>query len=211
MVAVASFFLWGQHFLAGAGNAAWVSSAMSGVTGVAIATVVMLWIATMHRGSLRVDASLIYSLGFIVTLMFGSLLGMGMAITPTNVQLHNTTYVTAHAHLMTLGILGMAFLGGLHDAWPRLAGREVSDAPARAAAMVIMAGVFTTFFPLIFAGLRGALRRQYTYPPEFRILHVLATAGMTILFVGLAMAIVNLLRRNSEDQVAPVAAATAAR
>jgi len=211
VVALASFFLWGQHFLAGAGRAALISSAVSGITGAAIAAVVMMWIATLYRGALRVDASLIYALGFVVVVVFGALLGLGMAFTPTNIQLHNTTYVTAHAHLMTLGILGMAFLAGLHDAWPRIAGRKVADGPARAAAAVVMAGVFTTFTPLIVAGLGGALRRQYAYPPEFRILNVLATAGMTILLAGLGMAIVNLLRRGNGVQLPPVAAATAAR
>ena len=184
---------------------------VSGITGVAIAAVVMLWIASLHRAALRVDASLVYSLGFIVTLVFGALLGMGMAFTPTNLQLHNTTYVTAHAHMMMLGLLVLAFLGGLHDAWPRLTGREVSDAPARAAAAVIMAGILTTFLPLIMAGLRGALRRQHAYAPEFRILHVLATAGMTILLAGIAIACANLLRRGNGGHSPRTMAATAAR
>jgi heme/copper-type cytochrome/quinol oxidase subunit 1 len=85
-----------------------------------------------------------------------------------------------------------ALLAGLHDAWPQLSGRRYAPSIAVVAAIVIFVGTWPTFAPMFALGLAGASFRANSYPAGFQVPEVLATAGMTVLLTGLALALANL-------------------
>jgi cytochrome c oxidase subunit 1 len=83
----------------------------------------------------------------------------------------------------------MGFLGGMHLWWGKMTGRMYPENWARAAMITQFVGFNLTFFPQFILGYLGMPRRYATYPPEFQVLHVLSTAGATILGLGMVMTI----------------------
>ena len=58
---------------------------------------------------------------------------------------------------------------------------------AKLSALVIFLGFNLTFFPQFLLGYLGMPRRYHVYPDEFQVLHVLSTAGASVLAVGYLM------------------------
>jgi cytochrome c oxidase subunit 1 len=78
----------------------------------------------------------------------------------------------------------MAFLSGLHFWWPKFMGREYPELWGKLSAILIFAGFNLTFFPQFVMGYLGMPRRYHVYPEEFQIMHVMSTAGATVLALG---------------------------
>jgi cytochrome c oxidase subunit 1 len=57
----------------------------------------------------------------------------------------------------------------------------------RISASIIFLGFNLTFFPQFVLGYLGMPRRYYAYVPEFQVLHILSTAGASILAIGFIM------------------------
>jgi len=55
---------------------------------------------------------------------------------------------------------------------------------AKLSAGIIFLGFNLTFFPQFILGYLGMPRRYAAYPPEFQVLHVLSSAGASILAIG---------------------------
>ena len=67
-----------------------------------------------------------------VWVLSGCLLLLAMPVLQQH--LGNTVFSTAHLHLTMTALLGLAFVAGLHDVWPRLTGRAFSEVAGKAAA-----------------------------------------------------------------------------
>jgi cytochrome c oxidase subunit 1 len=65
-----------------------------------------------------------------------------------------------------------------------MTGRMYPEAWAKLSALVIFLGFNLTFFPQFILGYLGMPRRYHVYPEEFQVLHVLSTAGASVLAVG---------------------------
>ena len=55
------------------------------------------------------------------------------------------------------------------------------------AAILIFIGFNLTFFPQFLLGYEGMPRRYHVYPPEFQALHVMSSAGASLLALGYAL------------------------
>ncbi|HEX3731030.1 MAG TPA: cbb3-type cytochrome c oxidase subunit I, partial [Opitutaceae bacterium] len=161
-----------------------VFSLLSFLVAVPSAVKVFSWTATLHRGSIRLEAPMLYALGFIALFTVGGLTGVALATLPLDVHLHGTYFVVAHFHYIMVGGMVMAFMGGLHYWWPKMTGRLYHDWLARISALTIFLGFNLTFFPQFVLGYLGMPRRYAIYPPEFHTLNVLSTAGATVLGLG---------------------------
>jgi len=148
-------------------------------------------VAMLRHGVSRIDTALVYALAFLTTMTVMLCTGAVLTLPRLGALLGSTTFATAHFHVTAMA-LAMAFLAGLHDAWPRLARRRVSESLGIAAALVLVAGTCLTFLPLFVLGVAGASFRANSYPPEFQVLQVLSTGGMTVLLAGLVLAVLNL-------------------
>jgi cytochrome c oxidase subunit 1 len=71
-----------------------------------------------------------------------------------------------------------------------MTGRMYPEGWARLSALVIFLGFNLTFFPQFILGYLGMPRRYHVYPDEFQVLHVLSTAGASVLAVGYVLPIV---------------------
>ncbi|WP_257457868.1 cbb3-type cytochrome c oxidase subunit I [Archangium lipolyticum] len=205
-IAFVGFFTWGHHmFVSGQ------STFGSGVFGVlsmlvAIFTAIKIfnWVATLYGGSIDLKVPLLYVLGFIFLLMFGGMTGVAVATTSLDVHWHDTYFVVAHFHYIMVGAVLMAFLAALHYWWPKMFGRLYPERWSFLAAMTIIFGFIVTFLPQFLLGNMGMPRRYYEYPREMQWLHVLSTAGASLLAFGFGLIAIYLLWSLRYGAEAPV-------
>jgi cytochrome c oxidase subunit 1 len=185
-IAALGFLVWGHHMFVSSQSvyAGVVFSLLSFLVSVPSAIKVLNWTATLHRGSIRLDAPLLYALGFIGLFTVGGLTGLFLATMAVDVHLHGTYFVVAHFHYVMVGGMVMAYMGGLHYWWPKISGRMYHEWSARVAALLIFLGFNLTFFPQFILGYLGMPRRYYAYPEQFHFLNVLSTAGASVLGIG---------------------------
>jgi cytochrome c oxidase subunit 1 len=146
----------------------------------------------LHRASISFKSPLIYALGFIALTLVGGLTGLFLSGAAANVHLHGTLFVVAHFHYLLAGAVVMAYLAGLHFWWPKIVGQAYPEVTATVSAVVLFVGMNLTFFPQFLLGFLGVPRRHFTYPVEFEALHLLSTAGLTILAIGYILPMVYL-------------------
>jgi cytochrome c oxidase subunit 1 len=185
-IAVLGFLVWGHHmFVSGQSvYAATVFSVLSMLVAIPSAVKVFNWTATLHRGSISYQTPLLYALGFIGLFTTGGLTGIVVATLGIDVHVHDTYFVVAHFHYIMVGGTIMAYLGGLHYWWPKMTGKLYPEFWAKLSALIIFIGFNLTFFPQFVLGYLGMPRRYHSYPDEFQVLHVLSSAGASILGVG---------------------------
>jgi cytochrome c oxidase subunit 1 len=185
-IAAVGFLVWGHHmFVSGQSVlASLVFSFMSFIVAVPSAIKVFNWTATLHKGSIRFDAPMLYALAFIGLFTIGGLTGLFLACLAYDVHVTDTYFVVAHFHYIMVGGMVTAYFGGLHYWWPKITGRLYSEAWARAAAILIFFGFNLTFFPQFILGAEGMPRRYHVYPPEFQVWNVLSSGGASILAVA---------------------------
>jgi cytochrome c oxidase subunit 1 len=185
-IAIIGFFVWGHHMFVSSQSiyAGLIFSFLSFLVAIPTAIKIFNWTATMYKGSIALDAPMLYALGFIGLFTVGGLTGLFLSSMGTDVHLHDTYFVVAHFHYVMVGGMVMAFIGGLHFWWPKMTGRMYHEWTAKFAVIVIFIGFNLTFFPQFILGFLGMPRRYHVYPPEWETLHVLSTAGATVLGFG---------------------------
>jgi len=88
---------------------------------------------------------------------FGGLINMGYGM---NAMIHNTSWVTAHFHLIFGGSVVIMYFAIAYEIWPRLTGRaHVSPAPLRLQLWLWFIGMMVMTLPWHWLGLQGQWRR----------------------------------------------------
>ena len=185
-IALLGFLVWGHHmFVSGQSVNAWIIfSFMSFAVAIPSAVKVFNWTATLFKGSISLEAPMLYALGFIGLFTIGGLTGLFLASLGLDVHVTDTYFVVAHFHYIMVGGALMGYLGGLHYWFPKITGKLYNEALARLAALLVFVGFNLTFFPQFVLGYLGMPRRYHVYPPEFQVLNVFSTAGASILGLG---------------------------
>ncbi|NML17904.1 cytochrome c oxidase subunit I [Azohydromonas caseinilytica] len=193
-IASIGFLVWGHHmFVAGQSPAAsLVFSLLSFLVAIPSAIKVFNWTATLHKGAIRLDAPMLYALGFVGLFTIGGLTGLFLASLSLDVHLSDTYFVVSHFHYIMVGGSVMAYFGALHFWWPKATGREYPEVWARIAAVLIFLGFNFTFFPQYLLGLRGMPRRYHAYPAEFQVLNLFSSSGAVVLALGYLLPLVYL-------------------
>jgi cytochrome c oxidase subunit 1 len=194
-IAILGFLVWGHHmFVSGQSvYAATIFSVLSMLVAIPSAVKVFNWTATLYKGAVSYDTPMLYALGFIGLFTIGGLTGVMLATLGIDIHVHDTYFVVAHFHYVMVGGTIMAYLGGLHYWWPKISGRLYPKFWSKLAALIIFIGFNLTFFPQFLLGYMGMPRRYHVYPEEWQVLHVLSTAGASILGVGYVIPVVYLV------------------
>ncbi|MDF2578484.1 MAG: cytochrome c oxidase subunit, partial [Microbacterium sp.] len=77
------------------------------------------WIGTMWRGSVTFETPMVFTLGFLVSFVFGGLTGVILASPPLDFHLSDSYFVVAHFHYVVFGTVVFAMFAGFYFWWPK--------------------------------------------------------------------------------------------
>lgn len=196
-IAFIGFLVWGHHMFVSSQSVygGMVFSFLSFFVAIPSAIKVFNWTATLYKGSISLQAPMLYVFGFIGLFTMGGLTGLFLAALGVDVHVTDTYFIIAHFHYIMVGGTVMAYLGGIHFWWPKMTGRMYPEWIARFAAFVVFVGFNLTFFPQFILGYLGMPRRYHAYPdePMWQMLNVMSTAGASILAVGYLLPLIYLI------------------
>ncbi|SDF71416.1 MULTISPECIES: cytochrome c oxidase subunit I [unclassified Duganella] len=215
VVGVVSFALWAHHMFT-AGLSLWSStlvSAASMIVAVPTAVQVFAWIATLWRGQARINAPMLFILGFLFIFVLGGLTGVMVAVLPFDWQAHDSYFIVAHFHYVLIGGLVFPMFGALYYWLPLVNGHRLSERLGRWVFGLMFTGMNLAFFPMHISGLLGMPRRVYTYSSEMGWdgLNLASSIGAQILALGILLFMVDAartLRRPKQEHGNPWQAPT---
>ncbi|RKQ83932.1 cytochrome c oxidase subunit 1, partial [Mycolicibacterium mucogenicum 261Sha1.1M5] len=124
------------------------------------------WLGTMWRGSITFETPMLWSLGFLVTFVFGGLTGVILASPALDFHLSDTYFVVAHFHYVVFGTVVFAMFAGFYFWWPKWTGKMLNERLGKIHFWVLFIGFHTTFLVQHWLGVMAMPRRYYTYLPE---------------------------------------------
>jgi cytochrome c oxidase subunit I len=203
-IALFGYLVWGHHmFTSGMSDEArMIFSLLTFLVAIPSGIKVFNWVASMYKGSIKVDAPMLYTLSFIFLFSIGGLTGLLQGALATNVQVHGTYFIVAHFHYVMFGGTVFAFFAGLHYWFPKIWGRKYSEKRARVAWAFLFIGFNTLYFPMFILGWEGMPRRYYDYLPKYHAGHLISTIGSWILATGIILMLWNLLRSMRSGEAA---------
>src|SRR5580765_1741509 len=157
--------VWAHHmFATGIGPVAVTAFSLSTML-IAIPTGVKIfnWLGTIYKGSIRLNTSMLFSLGFIAQFTIGGLSGVMHSIVHADSQQTDTYFIVAHFHYVLFGGLVFALFGGFYYWWPKAFGKMLDERMGKVNFWLMLIGFNLTFFPMHIVGLEGMPRRTYTY------------------------------------------------
>jgi cytochrome c oxidase subunit 1 len=203
-IASVGYFVWGHHmFTSGMSDTARaVFSFITFIVAVPSGVKVFNWVASMYKGSIRVDAPLLFVFSFIFLFSIGGLTGLINGALATNIHIHGTYFIVAHFHYVMFGGTGFAFIAGLHYWFPKMTGRLYNEKLSKIGWGFLFTGINALYFPMFILGWQGMPRRYYDYLPKFQALNVVSTVGSWVLVTGLIIIFSNLLSSIKRGQQA---------
>ena len=148
------------------------------------------------------DEPMILAVGLSLVMLglggFGGLINMSYAM---NSMIHNTSWVTAHFHLIFGGAVVIMYFAIAYEMWPRITGKPLrSKALARWQLWLWFWGMMITTIPWHIAGLMGQPRRVATFDYSDPLiapmgpLVIISAIGGLILLTSAVLLIVILIR-----------------
>ena len=141
------------------------------------------WIGTMWRGHITFESPMLFSVGFIVTFLFGGLTGVLLASPPLDFHLSDSYFVVAHFHYVLFGTIVFATYAGIYFWFPKMTGRMLDEGLGKWHFWLTFIGFHTTFLVQHWLGNEGMPRRYADYLPSdgFTTLNMVSTLGAFIL------------------------------
>jgi cytochrome c oxidase subunit 1 len=195
-IAALGSLVWGHHmFVSGQSYASsTIFSLLTMLVAIPSAVKVFNWVATMYKGSIVLEAPLLYAMSFIFLFTIGGLTGMMIGVLSFDVHVHDTYFIVGHFHYVMFGGMGMAFFAALHYWFPKMFGRMYNKKLARVAWAHVLVGFNMLYIPFFVLGWQGMPRRYYDYLPQYHTPHLISTVGSWILIGGILMMLYNLVR-----------------
>ncbi|MFD7233306.1 cytochrome c oxidase subunit I [Streptomyces sp. NPDC059881] len=141
------------------------------------------WIGTMWHGSLSFETPMLWSIGFLVTFLFGGLTGVVLASPPMDFHVTDSYFVVAHFHYVVFGTVVFATFAGFYFWWPKMTGTMLDERLGKIHFWTLFVGFHTTFLVMHWLGAEGMPRRyaDYLAADGFTALNTLSTIGAFLL------------------------------
>ncbi|MBT2365957.1 cytochrome c oxidase subunit I [Streptomyces sp. ISL-10] len=144
------------------------------------------WIGTMWTGSLSFETPMLWSIGFLVTFLFGGLTGIILASPPMDFHVTDTYFVVAHFHYVVFGTVVFAMFAGFHFWWPKMTGTMLDERLGKIHFWTLFVGFHTTFLVQHWLAAEGMPRRyaDYLAADGFTALNTLSSIGAFLLGIS---------------------------
>jgi heme/copper-type cytochrome/quinol oxidase subunit 1 len=161
-------------------------------------------ISTLNGGVIEMRAPLLYALGALSLISIGLVAEMTHSVIAVGRQLHQTTDATAATHYALVGGAVFGGFAALHYWYPKMSGRVLGESMGKIAFWLMFVGANVAFFPLFLAGIRGQVVDAYKFFDGLGLngYNLVASLGTLVLFIGLILALANLIASLSNGRPA---------
>ena len=195
-ICVLSYTVWLHHFFTMGASAG--INAFFGVTSMIIAVPtgvkIFNWLFTMYGGRVRFEPPVLWTIGFMVSFVFGGLTGVLLALPPVDWQVHNSLFLVAHFHHVIIPGVVFAAMAGYNYWFPKAFGFKLERRWGIASFWCWFIGFHLAFMPLYVVGLMGMTRRLQHYDVlAWRPWLLVAEAGALVILAGIICQVVQLV------------------
>ncbi|MET9488087.1 MULTISPECIES: aa3-type cytochrome oxidase subunit I [unclassified Nocardia] len=205
-IAALSIAVWAHHMYATGAVLLPYFSFMTFLIAVPTGVKFFNWIGTMWRGQLTFETPMLWSIGFLVTFLFGGLSGVILAAPPIDFHVSDTYFVVAHFHYVLFGTIVFATFAGIYFWFPKITGRMMDERLGKWHFWATFIGFHTTFLVQHWLGNEGMPRRYADYLPTdgFTTLNTISTIGAFILGSSMLPFIWNVFKSYRYGEVVTV-------
>ena len=165
-IAGLSMSVWAHHMYVTGGVLLPFFAALTMLIAVPTGVKFFNWIGTMWRGSLSFETPMLWTIGFLVTFLFGGLTGIILAAPPLDFAVSDTYFVVAHFHYVVFGTVVFAMFAGFYFWWPKMTGKMLDERLGKIHFWLLFIGFHTTFLIQHWLGVKGMPRRYADYLPQ---------------------------------------------
>jgi cytochrome c oxidase subunit 1 len=205
-IAALSVAVWAHHMYATGAVLLPFFSFMTFIIAVPTGVKFFNWIGTMWKGHITFETPMLFSVGFLVTFLFGGLTGVLLASPPLDFHLSDSYFVVAHFHYVLFGTIVFATYAGIYFWFPKMTGRMLDERLGKIHFWMTMVGFHTTFLVQHWLGNEGMPRRyaDYLASDGFTGLNIVSTVGAFILGASTLPFLWNVFRSYRYGEVVTV-------
>lgn len=161
------------------------------------------WIGTMWRGSVSLETPMLWSIGFLVTFLFGGLTGVILAAPTLDFHVSDTYFVVAHFHYVVFGTVVFAMFAGFYFWWPKWTGKMLDEKLGKLHFWWLFIGFHTTFLVQHWLGVEGMPRRysDYLASDGFTDLNIVSSVGAVLLGSSMIPFFINVWKTRNAPKV----------
>jgi cytochrome c oxidase subunit 1 len=203
-IAALSVAVWAHHMYATGAVLLPFFSFMTFLIAVPTGVKFFNWILTMWKGQLTFETPMMFSIGFLVTFLFGGLTGILLAAPAIDFHVSDTYFVVAHFHYVLYGTIVFATFAGIYFWFPKITGRFMDEPLGKLHFWTTFIGFHGTFLVQHWLGNEGMPRRYADYLPSdgFTTLNTISTIGAYILGASTLPFIWNVFKSYRYGQIA---------
>ena len=153
------------------------------------------WTGTMWKGQLTFEPPMLFTIGFLVTFVFGGITGVILASPPLNFAVSDSYFVVAHFHYVLAGTVLFAMFAGFYFWWPKMTGKMLEQPDRQAPVLAHVHRVPHDVPGPALDGRRGhaAARRQLPgLPGNVTTLNIISSVGSWILALSILVFLWNV-------------------
>jgi cytochrome c oxidase subunit 1 len=203
-IAALSVAVWAHHMYATGAVLLPFFSFMTFLIAVPTGVKFFNWILTMWKGQLTFETPMMFSIGFLVTFLFGGLTGILLAAPAIDFHVSDTYFVVAHFHYVLYGTIVFATFAGIYFWFPKITGRFMDEPLGKLHFWTTFIGFHGTFLVQHWLGNEGMPRRyaDYLASDGFTTLNTISTIGAYILGASTLPFIWNVFKSYRYGQIA---------
>ncbi|WAL49876.1 cytochrome c oxidase subunit I [Rhodococcus pyridinivorans] len=205
-IAALSIAVWAHHMYATGAVLLPFFSFMTFLIAIPTGVKIFNWLGTLWKGQLTFESPMLFSVGFLVTFLFGGLTGVILASPPLDFQLTDSYFVVAHFHYVVFGTVVFATYAGIYFWFPKMTGRMLDERLGRWHFWLTFIGFHATFLVQHWLGNEGMPRRYADYLPSdgFTVLNSISTIGSFVLGASVLPFVWNIFKSYRYGQVVTV-------
>jgi cytochrome c oxidase subunit 1 len=195
-IAALSMAVWAHHMYVTGAVLLPFFSAMTMLIAVPTGVKFFNWIGTMWRGQVTFETPMLWTLGFLVTFLFGGLTGIILASPPLDFGVSDSYFVVAHFHYVVFGTVVFAMFAGFYFWWPKFTGKMLDERLGKVHFWLLFVGFHMTFLIQHWLGVMGMPRRyaDYSAADGFTTYNMISSVGAFVLGLSTLPFLYNVYR-----------------